>query len=177
SFWVQTGNLNSLESDRVEIYPYAHKPTLTLFKRVPDNVSISVDRGWGLNKIHWQELKNKDLTAFFYALLDRLKTKKVYVSVDKDCLKSAYSVTNWEEGCFELNELLILLKLIRDNLDVIGMDITGEYSPPEVKGKIKTLFSRLDHPRDYSARNKPDPWISSINEQTNMKILELFLQK
>ncbi|MDD5730360.1 MAG: hypothetical protein PHN57_04465 [Candidatus Omnitrophica bacterium] len=177
SVWVQTGNLNSLKDDRVEIYPYAHKPTVTLLKKVPQNISMKIKRGFGYNKISWQELRGKNQVDFLSGLISsRIKTKQVYVSIDKDCLKSDYSLTNWEEGFFDLEELLGLLKVIKNNLDIVGLDIVGDYSAPRVEGRFKSFLSRIDHPKIYSAKNKTDVSISALNEQTNLKILELLLQ-
>jgi len=173
SFWVQSGNLNFLKGNRVEIYPYQHGPTVTFLKNVPDNVSIRIERGIFHNKIYWDELKNRNLRYFIPRLIDRLETKKVYVSIDKDCLNSENSLTNWEEGSFTLDELLVMLKLIKESLDIVGLDITGDYSIPQVNNKFKAICSLLDHPKQYSAKGKSASSINAINEQANLKIIEL----
>ncbi len=173
SISIQTGDLDSLRSDRVEIYPYEHRPTRTLFKRVPENISIELKKLGPSSRICWQELKDKALKEFFLEIIGRLETKQVYVSIDKDCLRPEYSLTNWEKGNFKLEELLMLIGLVKDNLDIIGLDITGDYSPPHVRGGLKALCSRLDHPRDFSAKAMAQDRIDSINEETNIKILEL----
>lgn len=173
SFDIQTGNLNSLKDDRVEIYPYAHKSSLTFFKKIPKNVSIEIKNGIFFNKIYWNELKNKDLTAFFQNLLNRLPTKKVYVSIDKDCLKNDYALTNWEEGYFSLQELLLILKLIKQNLDIIGLDIVGDYSDISIKGIFRKFASYFDHPKNIKAKKLTESFITAVNEDTNLKILEV----
>lgn len=175
SIRIQTGNLNSLKHDRVEIYPCAHKPTIVLLRRLPRNISVRVEKGPGCRTIFWRELKDKNPADFMLELIkNRISTKQVYVSIDKDCLQPDYALTNWEEGCVSLDELLTMLKLIRDNLDIVGLDITGDYSTPKVKGMVKSFFSRFDHPKDYSARAAHSAFISSVNERTNIKIMELF---
>jgi hypothetical protein len=176
SFSIQTGNLNSLRNGRVEIYPYMHKPTPVWFRRIAeDNQSIQVSGGILGSKIIWRQLKDADLKGLFSEIFKRIETKQVYVSIDKDCLKSAYSLTNWEEGCMELEELLLALRLIKENLQIIGVDIVGDYSPPKTKGRLKTFFSRLDHPRDFSAKSRPESQICPVNSQANVKILELLI--
>lgn len=169
---IQTGNLGLLKDDRVEIYPYEHKPSLAFFKIIPKNISLTVKNGIVFNRIYWSELKDKNLNDFFYELLKRIAQKKVYVSIDKDCLKNDYALTNWEEGKFSLDELLLLLKLIKENLDIVGLDISGDYSPVSVKGVIKKIASYLDHPKKIKAATLPEPIVTSINEETNLKILE-----
>jgi hypothetical protein len=67
-----------------------------------------------------------------------------------------------------------MLRLLRENLDIVGVDITGEYSRPVLAGRFKAACSRMDHPRDYSARSKSDTMIRSINQQTNLRLLEHF---
>jgi len=171
--WIQAGNLKSLKNNRVEIYPYSHEPTLTVFKKVPDNASIKVERGIFCSRIHWRQLKDMNLSDLFFELMKRIRVKDTYVSIDKDCLKENHSLTNWESGFFELGQLLFLLKLIKDNLNIVGMDIAGDYSFPAGKNRFKAAMARLDHPDEYSASRKPDDLVSSVNEQTNLKILQL----
>ncbi|MFA5339912.1 MAG: hypothetical protein WC317_07190 [Candidatus Omnitrophota bacterium] len=172
---ICTANLGSLGGDRLRIYPYEHGPTRVLFRRVPDNSSIEVMRGFPISTIYWHELKREDPGGLFLKVLQGLKVKNVYVSIDKDCLKPAYSLTNWEPGMLELPGLLALLRLIKENCDIAGVDITGDYSAPEAKGRLKTIISRMDHPRDHSAKGKSPSEINSVNQETNIRILELLL--
>ncbi len=172
---IQTGNFAALKDDRLEIYPYAHQPSLTFLKRVPQNLSLKVRPGILLNKIYWTELKDKNLEEFLPAIFQRLPAKKVYVSIDKDCLKSAYALTNWEEGRLTLEELLLMLKLIKENLDIVGLDIVGDYSEISLEGMLKRIISRLDHPKDILARTFPEPVVIALNQETNLKILSAVL--
>lgn len=172
SFWVGSGNLNSLKDGRLEIYPYSHPPSKVLFRDVPENISVQVRRGLFYIDIHWQELKDKNLSDFFPQIIKRIPTQQVYISIDKDVLKSDYSLTNWEEGYFELDDLLIMLRIIKMRLDIVGLDITGDYSRMQLRNKIKAICANFDHPKNYTAKNKPETSIDSINEQTNISILE-----
>jgi len=157
---LQTANLKALKNNRLEIYPYKHKPSRVYFRDINSN------------KINWHQLEKKDLTKFTLGLISRLPTKKIYISIDKDCLKQEFALTNWEQGLLYLDQLLIMLKLFRENLDIIGLDITGDYSAPKIKNLIKAVISRLDHPKDFTARNYPADLIASVNEQTNQAILK-----
>lgn len=171
SFWIQTGNLNSLRNDRVEIYPYSHAPSLTLFKKIPVNSSLAIKKGVLLSKIYWSELKNKIIEDFFPSIVRRLAVKKVYISIDKDCLKKEFALTNWEEGMFSLDELLFMLKVIKEELEIVGVDIVGEYSPISADTKLKKLISDFDHPKDIPANGIPEAIITVRNEEANLKIL------
>ena len=170
------GNYDSLKDDRLEIYPYQHKPTKVFFKKIPKNISADVKRGLFFDEIHWQELKSKNIAEFFLHILRRLPTKKVYVTIDKDCLRAPYSLTNWAEGHLELEELLLMLKFIKENTEVVGLDIAGDYSPVKTEGYIRTAITAINHPRDISAKNKPQSLIDSVNEAANIRILELLKQ-
>lgn len=176
TFDIQTGNLSSLSGDRVEIYPYAHGPTRVFFSRVPENRSLRATRKIFRTDIAWNGLEGTDLVPFFRRVIGRLGSRKAYVSIDKDCLRKEHALTNWEEGGLSLEELLALLRVIKEGLDIIGLDITGEYSPPEASGAAKRFLSFLDHPRGYSARGRHEDEIDSVNEATNIRLLELLLK-
>ncbi|MFH0791318.1 MAG: arginase family protein [Candidatus Omnitrophota bacterium] len=171
-FNIQTGNLNSLKNDRVEIYPHTHRPSTTFLKKIPPNASIGINRGVLFNRIFWNELKDKNLAGFIQTLLNRIPAKKVYISIDKDCLNNNHAITNWEEGKLSLEELLLMLRLIKQNMDIIGLDICGDYSPVSIQGGIKRIISRLDHPKDIKADELEDYVITAINQDTNLKILQ-----
>jgi arginase family enzyme len=168
NFWIQTGNLTALRQNRLEIYPYSHKPTRVLLRDVPKNISLHIRE-----RLFWQEIKNNNSVAFFSQIINRIPNKSVYISIDKDCLRAGYSLSNWEEGFFELNDLLAILKSIKEKFDIVGLDITGDYSSVQINGRIKSFFTKLDHPKDYTAKDMPEALVSSVNEQTNLKIIEL----
>jgi arginase family enzyme len=170
------GNYDSLNNDRLEIYPYQHKATKVFFKKIPRNMSASVKRGIFYDEIHWQELKTKNMAEFFLHVLRRLPTKKVYVTIDKDCLRNAYALTNWAQGHLEMEELLLMLKLIKENTEIAGLDVTGDYSPVRTEGIVRTAITAMNHPRDFSAKGRPRSLIDSVNEAANIRILELLDQ-
>ncbi len=175
SLSIYSANLRSLSGNRVEIYPYAHQPTINVFKHVPSNRSIRIKRKWLCRDIYWQGLRGRNLEEFFLNVLSEVETKRVYVSIDKDCLKADYALTNWEEGCFDLSELLLLLRMIKEHMDICGVDIAGDYSAPKLAGWFKTICSLIDHPNNYTAKGQNAASIRSINGQTNIKLLKALI--
>ena len=173
---LHTGNLGALSENRVEIYPYACKPAHVILRRVPENISIKTVHHGLWNTIAWQQLKDEKIEHFFSRLLPGIKTRDVYVSIDKDCLKSSYALTNWEEGRFELDELMLFLRLINKHLNIVGLDITGEHSPLRLSGIVKKVCSWYDHPTAPSARGMSESKIRSVNERTNCAILSALQQ-
>lgn len=172
TFSIQTGNLGALGQDRLEIYPYQHVRTRVFFRRVPENPSVRIQRRFLSSEITWQELARQNLDRFLQGLAARIKTRSVYISIDKDCLKARDSLTNWEEGFLDLDELLTMLHFLQKNFDLAGLDVTGDYSEPIFRGKWKSFCAWLDHPRGYSAEGVPASEIDAVNEGTNLKILE-----
>lgn len=172
-FSLQTGDLDSLRNDRIEIYPYSCKPGAVLFRAVPPNISLKTRRNLFFTRIYWNELRNINITEFFPRMIRRLPTKKVYVTLDKDCLSTGDALTNWDQGTMPLDALLAMLKMIKDNLDIVGMDIAGDYSPVRVDGVFKNIASRWDHPGKVRAEELPGSSIAAVNERTNLRILDL----
>ncbi|MDD5155620.1 MAG: hypothetical protein PHF11_03945 [Candidatus Omnitrophica bacterium] len=170
---IQSGNLSALKDSRLQIYPYSHPPSLVFLRKIPQNASTRTESGVFFSRIYWDELKNKKTGDFFQGLIQGLPDKKVYVSIDKDCLRNEFALTNWEEGVFSLEDLLGMLKLIKQNSDIVGLDITGDYSPAEVEGAFKKFVSYLDHPRDIKANTVPESVVTAVNEKTNLALMEL----
>ena len=168
---LETGNLGALRENRLEIYPYSHKYSRIFFRHLPANNSIIVKRGLISDKVTWHTLEKEELGEFTLKLIRRFPSQKVYISIDKDCLKKEFALTNWEEGCLRLDQLLTMLKIMRENLDIIGLDITGDYSAPRISGRIKAVISGIDHPRMVTADHCSDDLILRVNEETNLKIL------
>jgi len=173
NFSVQMGNYDALENDKIEIYPWSQRPSLAFFRKVPRNISVKANNGPVFARILWNELKGKDLVTFMMDLFKRLPARRVYVSIDKDCLEDRYALTNWQKGRLSLDDLLLMLKLIRQHLDIAGADIAGDYSRPVIKGMIKKIVSRVNHPKAFSARGHTQPHINEINEDTNLKIMRV----
>lgn len=170
---IQSLDFGSLEDSRVEIYPWQHPNTKVSLRRIADNASFEVERRRLSSIIRWQQLKDGDLNSSFIRILNRIPTPGVYISIDKDCLRKQYALTNWEEGAMELDSLIFMLGLIKERFDVVGLDISGEYSLPRPNNILKMISLALDHPADYSARAKAQEDIDMVNGDTNIKILEL----
>ena len=172
SFNIQSGSLGAFKDDRLEIFPFAHEPSRVFLRKIWRNSSIKSRKGVFSDRIFWTQIKEGDMAGLFEAALKRVPTKEVYVSIDKDCLKNDYALTNWEEGVFSLEQLLSLLALIKKNKRIIGLDITGDYSIVSVKGLARKITVYLDHPRLIKAGQMPQAQVNSINEGTNIKLVD-----
>ncbi len=170
-----TGNLGALKNDRVEIYPLGHACSVVPFRRVSQNHSADVQQGLYTAHIFWKGLPDHDAPDAFLSILQRISTQKVYISIDKDCLRKEDAITNWEEGRLSLESLLWMLGMIKKKFDIVGMDVTGDYSPLQLSGIWKNLCSRWDHPKGQGVPPLSRDVINSVNERTNCRILETVL--
>ena len=64
---------------------------------------------------------------------------------------------------------------MRDNLDIIGLDVVGDYSVPVIPNRLKAMLSRLDHSKKLRVDKCLPDLILKINQQTNLKILQEIL--
>jgi len=174
-FSLQAGYLRLLENDRLELYPYTSKTGMVFMRHVPRNISFDIKRYPLMTNIFWKELKGQDLSAFFSGLIERLPVKKVYITIDKDCMDARSALTNWDQGEMAVEHVLAILKVIKDRCDIIGMDITGDYSPVKVDNAFKDIMLRWNHPKMIEASKYSLSEITALNERTNLRIVETVL--
>lgn len=103
-----------------------------------------------------------------------LASYPLYISLDKDVLIEADATSNWPAGRLTLAELQMVLEAfltaVRGN--VLGADVTGDWSPVRVRGWLRRLLHVTEHPAvrvdaDQACRR---------NESTNMVLLETIRQ-
>jgi hypothetical protein len=150
---VVTGSRAAARSGRVVLLPY----------------ELAGPQVWPF-RFPARELK-PDPVGVFAGILPALAGRRVYVSIDKDCLGPAAALTNWEEGRLPLSLLLTYLSLLQTHCDLVGVDVTGEYSPALPAGRWKRWCSDFDHPRAYSALGRGADAIARVNAQTNRQIV------
>ncbi len=98
-----------------------------------------------------------------------LARRPLYISVDKDVLRPADAVVNWDSGYLKLSEAAAVLEAFGNAAgdDLAGMDLVGDWSPVEVQGGFRRLLHWTEHPsltvdrRDARRRN----------ERTNLALL------
>ncbi|WP_200547350.1 hypothetical protein [Erwinia sp. S38] len=135
--------------------------------------SIGVDTRWlnwlGAGKCN-HRFDNPDnlLSAF----LRQLSDDPVYLSLDKDVLSKQVVQTNWDQGCFELKHLELLIQACANRL--VGMDITGEVSSCEYHSRLKRWLSAGDGQQLISASEAAE-WQRSQN-RLNQRLLT-FVQR
>ncbi len=98
-----------------------------------------------------------------------LRKHPLYISLDKDVLRLAEAVVNWDSGHLTLTELGMtwqaFVRAAEGNL--AGVDIVGDWSPVKTHGLFRRLLHWLEHP---SLRVDPDQ-AAQRNQATNLAIL------
>lgn len=61
-----------------------------------------------------------------YKLSQIIKTKNIYLSIDRDFLSKKEVQTNWDQGQFQLAELLNGINILLKNHTLIGADVCGD---------------------------------------------------
>ena len=73
----------------------------------------------------------------------------VYLSIDKDVFSTNVVRTNWDQGCFDLDNVHQLIQAFKGKL--IGCDITGEVSVYHFQTSWKRWLSAMDRQPTISA--------------------------
>jgi hypothetical protein len=113
------------------------------------------------------------LEELLWPHLDELDRLPLYISLDKDAMWMPESIANWDAGHLDLTEIqeIIQFFLKAAGNDLIGMDITGDWSRVQMQGLVRRLLHRFEHPRLRVDAEQA----RLCNERTNLMLLR-FLQ-
>jgi hypothetical protein len=152
-------DLGPVRAGRLEIYPYRRaggEPSLELCGH------------------RWPTMDHLGEGKFLELLLGRIETRNVYVTIDKDALRPADAITNWDQGELSLEGLAAMVRGLALEHDIVGADVVGDWSPPRyargVDGWLKRAEASLDQPR------RALPSRIAVNERANEFLLRLFAE-
>lgn len=158
----KAGNLPALASGRLEIHPWRAQPS---------RVWGAIGDGPGHRRrdayLVWNCLADQDWPSFTDALVSRLPTEAVWVTIDKDVLRTQDAVTNWDQGQMPLETLVASLSSIATGRRIVGVDVCGEYSPPAFTDPVKRIAAWLDRP----GARPPAAEDLAINDRTNRALI------
>jgi hypothetical protein len=114
------------------------------------------------------------LAKLLHPFATTLASHPLYVSLDKDVMRSPHAVVNWDSGHLDLDEVKLVvgafLRLAKGKL--AGLDITGDWSPVQLRGWLRHLMHLTEHPS-----LAVDPaYADRINAQTNLSLLTTILE-
>ena len=153
-------DLALLSEGRLELYAY----------RAPDGRG-AVEIGGRT----WPTIDAMGEAAFVEFLPHRIATEAVYVTIDKDVLRTGEAATNWDQGQTSLALLKTLLAAVLRGRRLIGADVVGDWSPPVYGGDpvarvMKWGEAWLDQPR-----SPPGEAAIAANQGVNLELLDLIV--
>ena len=110
-----------------------------------------------------------DLDKGIAEILRQIPTEQVYISVDKDCLRTEDAFTNWEQGTLPLTTVLAAIEAIKKHSKIVGADTVGDYSRPIFISPIKWIGSWLD--RKVSRKPNSEAMLKR-NELANIALIK-----
>ena len=162
-------NLTLLSRGLLELYPYDHAPS-----RVKRDYHSGASFEHKSGALHWKTIRRMGEQNFIEYLLSRIKTKSVYLTIDKDVLAREDAITNWDQGSMRMPYLLSLVIEIGKRHAVIGADVTGDYSTPRYSGNLWTRLCKHAEILIDQPRGKPNhAHAVNINSAANHAILEV----
>lgn len=120
------GNRTAARTNRLRVHPWAQA------ERYPSWL-------YPMDKGNWQD--------HFLLEAKQFRSRKIYVTIDLDCLEISHAFTNWEQGRFSPDDLTWALDQLRLQAEIIGGDLCGAYSLPRHAHFFQNLASRFDHPK------------------------------
>jgi hypothetical protein len=98
----------------------------------------------------------------------------LYISIDKDVMRVADALVNWDSGRLELGEVQDLLTWFIGAAGgrVIGMDVSGDWSPARTKGLLRSVLRLTEHPALVVRPQEA----AAVNGRTNQALIETVAQ-
>jgi arginase family enzyme len=121
------GNRSASRAGRLRVHPWAQEGV-----GYPDWLSPIRAETWKSQFVDWVKSR---------------AGRKIYVTVDMDCLASGEAVTNWENGRFTCEDLVWALGAARESAEIIGGDLCGAWSRQEYATGFQKLAGWFDHPK------------------------------
>ena len=117
----------ALAAGRLRVWPWTERLAASGRRRFP-----------GIIAADWRERFREFATG--------LAGRRLYVTVDLDCLTADEAETNWEPGLFTAADLAWALRELRSHAEVIGGDVCGARSRPRYARWGQRLLAKADHP-------------------------------
>lgn len=122
------GNRRAEREGKLEVYPWAD-----------DRPFEDPQRRGAIRKETWR--------GNFEKFVNGLNGTNIYVTIDLDCLRVEEAVTNWENGRFEVADLIWALTELRKRCPIVAGDICGAFSEPRYARWKQKFASEWDHPK------------------------------
>ena len=160
------GHRAALACGRLEIFPATLGRSLWPVLRPQTLASGQRSGAW----MKWNTLERVGWEAALAGVIARLPTSDIYISVDKDCLREREAISNWDAGELALPDVCVAIERLRRERNLVGADVTGEWSGGAPANAFFRAVSRADHPPRFA----PDRAELERNEVTNLALWKAF---
>jgi hypothetical protein len=151
---------DQLGSGRITVFPAVRRYRGRAWDRIPHEPLRPALR---------ERLTTPRLEALLQPHRSELERWPLYVSLDKDVMRTADAVVNWDSGHLDLEEVQTVLDGFRAAAPqgLAGMDIVGDWSPVRLQGLFRRLFHWTEHPALSATADDA----RRCNERTNRFLL------
>lgn len=122
----------------------------------------------------WPTITAMGETAFVAHLDAAVRTRAVYVTIDKDVLRRQDAVTNWDQGQASLGFLEACVRRLARGRRLVGADVVGDWSPPAYGWGPSAWLKRGEAFLDQPGRPLAADTADAVNEAANLRLLDLF---
>jgi arginase family enzyme len=98
--------------------------------------------------VRWHTIKREGIEVITHRALDRTSTDNVYITVDLDALTGRYVHTDWGNGRMSLDQLLDAIALVKEEKNIIGLDVTGTDGTDKSQRTAYTIASIVNEVTD-----------------------------
>ena len=77
--------------------------------------------------IYTENSLQSNLQTITKSIIKNIPTQSIYISIDKDVLHTSDAVTSWDHGTLQLKQMILMMKSLFHNKEIIGVDVCGEY--------------------------------------------------
>jgi arginase family enzyme len=159
---ARQGDLSLIGEDRLDLYAWAD----------PDG-GEAVQLGGRT----WPTICALGEPAFLDVLDAAIATARVYVTIDKDVLRAADAVTNWDQGQASLGFVMAAVTRAAQSRRVIGADVVGDWSAPIYGGDLAARMLKRGEALLDQPWAKPSPiGVLAVNEAVNLELLTMFAE-
>jgi hypothetical protein len=125
----------------------------------------------------WPTIEALGEAAAIDLIAARVETPAIYVTLDKDVLRGADAITNWDQGRASLAFVTALTRRLAAAHKVIGADIVGDWSSPHYGGGLAAPVLKQGEALLDQPWRQPDRVAARrLNEGVNLQLLALFAE-
>jgi arginase family enzyme len=144
------------ENSKLDTVEHANRKTCAVEHANPNPGTVEHANPKTVTLISESEVKRLPTAALIRKIRSSLPDLPVYISVDKDVLSEKDAATNWDQGSMTLDQLLMLIRCLKQHRTVIAADVCGELP-----------LSPLDHFAAERVR------LAKMNEAANRAIADI----